>query len=819
MILDYVAKTESFVLKIPRAQKDLVQSVVQEHGLDFSQPASTPETAVLFTKNPYAAAAFNSVCSSGAKAQLAAITSEIEASWSKGENLNGYQYSSQTGDELWPFQRAALAYCLARQHSLVGDQPGLGKTPTAICLANELRAKRVLVLCPANIRLQWARQIRNWSNLDGRYTVYPILKSGDGVHPTAAWTIVSYDLARAPAIHRALLEGRYDLLILDEAHYLKTIDARRTRAVFDGAGVPGLCDRAERMVALTGTPLPNRPRECLGANTLVLTNWGWRPIVKVRKTDLLWDGIQWVKHQGLLYQGCAQTVSVAGIIATATHRFLGKSSWVPAVEACQNTDIQSQLLAIGSANLPSLVLNAALKAQLQKYWRYAIAGQKYQPQQSSEYELDEQVGAELAVQKLSYENMMTFVPRASESICLASSKVLSNDAIIRETNITDPMAGEVSKCTQNGWPADVLFWNILFRWKTGISRLSNLTEQIMIKDMNQVIYVGLAEKKIWETDERFINSKNGLKSLRPVYDLANAGPNQRFTVLSAQGPMLVHNCYTMARGLCWDSIDFLSEERFRDRFNPSQLMVGKSGNKFVKERTGRLPELQNRLRANFMVRRLKRDVLDQLPEVRYQITHVEKSGDVRKALEAESMLQIDPENFSGIDLSIIGQISAVRKMMGVAMAPQVADYVEMLLDGGEEKLFLVGWHIEVLNMLEKRLGKYGLVRVDGSTSGARRQAAVDTFRSDPSIKVFLGNIQAIGIGVDGLQSVCSHMVGAEASWTPADNEQVVDRLNRWGQQEGVLAEWMVAPDSFAERILGTAIRKLKDIHHALDAQH
>ena len=50
----------------------------------------------------------------------------------------------------------------------------------------------------------------------------------------ANWTIVSYELARTEAIAKALAKGYYDVIILDEAHYLKTIDSRRTRAVFGG---------------------------------------------------------------------------------------------------------------------------------------------------------------------------------------------------------------------------------------------------------------------------------------------------------------------------------------------------------------------------------------------------------------------------------------------------------------------------------------------------------------------------------------------------------------------------------------------------------
>src|SRR5262249_40062803 len=137
-----------------------------------------------------------------------------------------------------------------------------GKTPQAVCVANEMGAKRILVVCPANIRLQWEAQIRAWSVMRQPVRPYLIRKSRDGVSPTMPWTITSYDLLRNPAIHHALSQGHYDLLIIDEGHYLKTPEAARTRALFGGGGVEALAAHAEQVVVLTGTPLPNRPREC-----------------------------------------------------------------------------------------------------------------------------------------------------------------------------------------------------------------------------------------------------------------------------------------------------------------------------------------------------------------------------------------------------------------------------------------------------------------------------------------------------------------------------------------------------------------------------
>ena len=540
MKLDYNAHTQSFILYLGRPDFGRVAEIVNDHGWDVSKPASNADRRVLFTREPFAALAFFESGTEAARENLIPLWNEVERSRRKISNA---RFRTPYGKELWPFQRAGVEYALGRQNTLIGDQPGLGKTPTSIVLANELRAKRVLVVCPANIRLQWADMIYAWSTMEDRYIVYPILNSRRGVHPFAHWTIVSYDLARTGPIHAALSQGRYDLAILDEAHYLKTPDANRTKALFDEH--TGLLAKAERVVALTGTPLPNRPREC----------------------------------------------------------------------------------------------------------------------------------------------------------------------------------------------------------------------------------------------------------------------------------------YTLARSLAWDSIGYASEKDFRERYNPSRTVhkkdpwTGEILGLHKEEKVGRLPELQHRLRASFMVRREKREVLTQLPEIRHQIVHLEETGAIRKALEAESMLEIDPSNLKGANAKILGMISTVRLQMGVAMAEPAADYCDMLFDGGEDKLFIVAWHHAVMDILEKKLAKWGIVRVDGSSSPRWRQMAVEKFRTERGVRGFLGQMQAIGVGVDGLQGVCSHMVGVETSWTPGDNQQVVDRLHRIGQKEGVLADWLAVPNSFAERIIATATRKLRNIHSALDKDH
>jgi SWI/SNF-related matrix-associated actin-dependent regulator 1 of chromatin subfamily A len=237
--------------------------------------------------NPYAALEFHKQADDVALSKLAPFIQDYESSW---RQETSFVAPAPGEKEPMPFQNAGVEYCLNYTNSIIGDEMGLGKTIQAILLANALDARRVLVLCPASIRLNWRREIHEWSTLM-RPRVYPILKGSDGVNDTANYVICSYDLARNQGIHAALCAIEWDLIVCDEGHYLKTSEAQRTRAVFGGGERRdfffrnGLDRRAKRIVSLTGTPLPNRPRE---AYTLA--------------RGLNWESIDYLSKDAFLYR-------------------------------------------------------------------------------------------------------------------------------------------------------------------------------------------------------------------------------------------------------------------------------------------------------------------------------------------------------------------------------------------------------------------------------------------------------------------------------------------------------------------------------------
>lgn len=170
------------------------------------------------------------------------------------------------------YQKAGIAFGMAKPAALIGDEMGLGKTIQAIGILNLMpTARRVLVVCPASLKLNWRRELLKWSVVEREVTVADstFCPDRDGV------TIINYDVLHK---HEKFLRSvDWDLIVCDEAHYLKEPNSRRTQMVFGRAekkaraatakskakdAVPALEPlKAKRRILLTGTPIANRPVE------------------------------------------------------------------------------------------------------------------------------------------------------------------------------------------------------------------------------------------------------------------------------------------------------------------------------------------------------------------------------------------------------------------------------------------------------------------------------------------------------------------------------------------------------------------------------
>lgn len=165
---------------------------------------------------------------------------------------------------LFGFQRVGVEFTLAAGgRALIADEMGLGKTPQAIGAALLLRqqynAGRVLTVCPASLKINWARE---WIRFGG---LEPTIWHGQKrIGPEDAQVhVINYDIFAK--FRKELEEIGFDVLIIDEAHYLKNKDSQRTQAIFGGYNrkakfrMPPFA--TPYALLLTGTPVLNRPGE------------------------------------------------------------------------------------------------------------------------------------------------------------------------------------------------------------------------------------------------------------------------------------------------------------------------------------------------------------------------------------------------------------------------------------------------------------------------------------------------------------------------------------------------------------------------------
>lgn len=295
-------------------------------------------------------------------------------------------------------------------------------------------------------------------------------------------------------------------------------------------------------------------------------------------------------------------------------------------------------------------------------------------------------------------------------------------------------------------------------------------------------------------------------------------------------------CYNAMRLMDWDALDQMSLESFRNHYyemgegfirkqvwdNQAQAMVSKVVfSDRIRNVPTNLADLQRRLRGNVMVRRLKEQVLHELPPKQWHPFPIIVDAGIKRALkhpgwqQAEKLYDLDKHAFdSGIPID--GAVSTARRLLGDAKAPFIASYVEELLAEGVQKVVVAAWHRSVLDYLREKLEKYGLVYMDGRTSAVNKQKAVDQFQEDEETRIILG--QMIPLGMGWTLTAATDVVLAEPDWVPGVNDQMLDRIHRMGQTGNyVIGHVPVVPDTLDERILSTAIEKDQNIYQALDA--
>ena len=158
------------------------------------------------------------------------------------------------GGEPAPFQWAAVRYALHARGTFLADEQGLGKTVEALATLEADGAYPAVVVCPASMKLGWERETRRWLP----HRSVSVVQGRGRVPAAAEITIVNYEVVAAQ--YGALTRTRPRALVVDESHYCKNPQAKRTQAVrrLAAAVVPG-----GLRLALSGTPVLNHAEELI----------------------------------------------------------------------------------------------------------------------------------------------------------------------------------------------------------------------------------------------------------------------------------------------------------------------------------------------------------------------------------------------------------------------------------------------------------------------------------------------------------------------------------------------------------------------------
>jgi SWI/SNF-related matrix-associated actin-dependent regulator 1 of chromatin subfamily A len=159
-------------------------------------------------------------------------------------------------------QVEAVQKLVENKKYILADDMGLGKTTSTIVAALESGAKKILIICPASLKINWQREIENYSDR----SVY--ISEGKNFSQEHDFVIINYDIIKnfhdvKKKSDSKILGANFDLVVVDEAHYIKNGQAQRTKLIND------LVKKVDRLWLLTGTPMTSRPMDYFNLLSLV----------------------------------------------------------------------------------------------------------------------------------------------------------------------------------------------------------------------------------------------------------------------------------------------------------------------------------------------------------------------------------------------------------------------------------------------------------------------------------------------------------------------------------------------------------------------
>ena len=309
---------------------------------------------------------------------------------------------------------------------------------------------------------------------------------------------------------------------------------------------------------------PKFVENCLAEGTQILTDRGWIEIQNVTTEDALWDGEQWVRHEGLINKGIQEVINIDGVLMTPDHRVLTQEGWKNA-SSCKG-------LKRYEAKLPNSYRVRGLEREeipvesKMRLWERVHHDCRALFRRAPKIMWMYEKGFNFSGQWNSRALQTPFIPcmafnegtlHGSYSSSLGQLWWQGNQSlrqmagIIREfldgyvTNLPGRANAGQNRCEWGLHSRELQMGGLQ---NPGQEQTSKYTDRYTLggnysegssREIGNRKYNPALQTASW-LDNGYIVHKAGLK--QQVYDLKNAGPNHRFTIKTEAGPMIVHNC-------------------------------------------------------------------------------------------------------------------------------------------------------------------------------------------------------------------------------------------------------------------------------------
>ncbi|XP_027691539.1 DNA annealing helicase and endonuclease ZRANB3 isoform X6 [Vombatus ursinus] len=223
----------------------------------------------------------------------------------------------------------------------------------------------------------------------------------------------------------------------------------------------------------------------------------------------------------------------------------------------------------------------------------------------------------------------------------------------------------------------------------------------------------------------------------------------------------------------------------------------------------------HQLLSNIMIRRLKTEVLTQLPpKIRQRVPFDLPSAaakELNTSFEEWEKLMRAPHSGATETGShffqAMGLMTRMFKQTAIAKAGAAKDYIKMMLQNDSLKFLVFAHHLSMLQACTEAVieSKVRYIRIDGSVPSSERIYLVNQFQKDPDTRVAILSIQAAGQGLTF--TAATHVIFAELYWDPGHIKQAEDRAHRIGQCSSVNIHYLIANGTLDTLMWGMLNRK------------